>query len=357
MDNKAGAEAVVAGHACLDIIPRMPLDEAYQPGALIEIGPATISTGGAVSNTGLALQRLGARTRLVCGVGRDPFGELVRDRLFQQGADVRLVETPHAATSYSVVLSPAGADRCFLHCPGANDEFSPEMIADDAFRDASVLHFGYPPVMRRTYEDGGAALAGLFRRAQSAGLVTSLDMCGISPGGPASRCDWPAFFRRVLPHVDCFTPSHDELMQMLGRPATATQSLAALSRLANEVLGFGPAVVLIKLGDDGLFAGLSADAARFSRVGEPFAQQAGRSLYEPCYRVPVVGTTGAGDATIAGFLLALLRGQSADDAMRTATAVGACSVESVDATSGVPDLRTVSERIRAGWEKLPSRLA
>jgi len=58
------AQVIVAGHICLDIIPRFPTDagadlSAYlSPGRLSEIGSVTLSTGGAVSNTGLNLQRL-----------------------------------------------------------------------------------------------------------------------------------------------------------------------------------------------------------------------------------------------------------------------------------------------------------
>ena len=45
--------AVVAGHICLDIIPQfdtlLPGEFAslFQPGRLIEVGPAILSTGGA----------------------------------------------------------------------------------------------------------------------------------------------------------------------------------------------------------------------------------------------------------------------------------------------------------------------
>ena len=62
----------------------------------------------------------------------------------------------------------------------------------------------------------------------------------------------------------------------------------------------------------------------------------GRELWVPCF-IPdtLVGTTGAGDATIAGFLTALLRGVSPERALTIASAVGACNVEAADALSGV----------------------
>ena len=58
------AEAVVAGHICLDIIPALAGEAIPAPGRLVAAGPAVTATGGAVSNTGLALHRLGVPTRL-----------------------------------------------------------------------------------------------------------------------------------------------------------------------------------------------------------------------------------------------------------------------------------------------------
>ena len=76
-------EAVVAGHLCLDILPQLagiPAGEflkLFAPGRLVEVGPASLMTGGPVSNTGLALHKLGIATRLMGKVGADLFGQAV----------------------------------------------------------------------------------------------------------------------------------------------------------------------------------------------------------------------------------------------------------------------------------------
>ena len=54
-------DAVVAGHICLDITPEFTtggkaVGDILRPGRLVSVGPATVSTGGAVSNTGLTLR-------------------------------------------------------------------------------------------------------------------------------------------------------------------------------------------------------------------------------------------------------------------------------------------------------------
>jgi len=74
----------------------------------------------------------------------------------------------------------------------------------------------------------------------------------------------------------------------------------------------------------------------------------------PCFRASrVAGTTGSGDCTIAGLLAALLRREDPVTVATCATAVGACSVEAPDATSGVPPWADVAERLAAGWPRLP----
>ena len=96
-----GMSAVVAGHICLDIIPEIQalpaggFNAAFLPGHLLEVGSAAMSTGGAVSNSGLALHRLGIPTQLICKVGADAFGRVVRELI--EAEDPSLFRFPPAA--------------------------------------------------------------------------------------------------------------------------------------------------------------------------------------------------------------------------------------------------------------------
>ena len=343
---------VVAGHACLDVIPSFPAG-AKMPSAghLTEVGPAVISTGGAVPNTGIALHKLGFPVRLVALAGEDLFGRSLSELLAASGAEVRLRIRPGVSTSYSVVLSPSGSDRGFLHSPGANHEFSPDDVTDADLDGARALHFGYPQAMRRTFEDGGAALAGLFARASSGGMITSLDTCFPDPASAAGRVDWSVFFRAVLPHVSMFCPSIDELPMLMGRPHRA-DVLDDLHSIAADLIEMGAAAVAIKLGAEGLFLRTSSDPQRMRRAHLP-ATWTARQLRSPCFVANVVSATGAGDCTIAGLLAAGLGGDGPVEALTYATAVGAFSVEASDATGSIPTWREVLARVAAGWRRRP----
>ena len=78
-----------------------------------------------------------------------------------------------------------------------------------------------------------------------------------------------------------------------------------LSDLGQELLDLGTKIVGLKLGERGLYLRTASRAAleAMGRIcpSDP-AAWADREMWTPCFQVNVVGTTGAGDATIAGEL-------------------------------------------------------
>lgn len=368
---------IVAGHICLDIIPNLdhlPSGQflsLLQPGKMITAGPPTLSTGGAVSNTGLALFRLGIPTQLIGKIGRDPFGEAVCRVInrFDPTLTSKMVVDPQSSTSYTVILSPPGLDRMFLHNPGANETFSPEDIDYSIVNQVDLFHFGYPPVMREFYINEGAGLMEMLRRVKAAGVTTSIDLTFPDPLSESSRIDWKEIFTATLPYTDIFAPSVGELLFMLHRHTFEHLSAQGdllgqvtpdlLYELSEEILGLGAKIVMLKLGDCGAYL-RTAERSVLEKLGrggpEKLQSWVNRELQAPCFCVNVVGTTGSGDATIAGFLAGLLRNLSAEDALTTAVAVGACNVEAVDGLSGLLTWSNLLARLATGWERLPTRI-
>ena len=375
-ENRAPLDAVVAGHLCLDIIPTLlGQNIEFRPGMLVEAGTAAIATGGAVANTGLALHRLGAKVRLIGKVGDDLFADAVRRSIAAQGAGLSdgLVTSPGEPTSYSIILSPPGADRMFLHAPGCNATFDENDIDYSAVAGARMFHFGYPPLMQKTYANGGTALASLFRAAKATGATTSLDFSLPDRNGPAGAVDWKALLCRTLPFVDICAPSVDELLLML-RPLEYQRLLDAagqgslvdfvppvlVSSLGEQLCEMGASVAVIKMGHRGLYlrtAGWTALSQMGRAAPADEAAWADRELWAPCFAVEVAGTTGSGDATLAGFLAGVLRGLPPEDCAAAACGVGGCSVEAADALSGVRSWDETRARMAAGWPRLPLEIS
>lgn len=367
--SESGIDAVVAGHICLDIIPTLEAREIhFAPGQLVEVGPAVLSTGGPVSNTGLALHRLGIPTRLVGKVGQDLFGQAVLRILEKHGVSLasEMVEAPGEASSYSIILSPPGKDRMFLHCAGCNDTFRAADVDSELLEKTRLFHFGYPPIMRRMIEEDGQELIRLFEKAKEAGATTSLDMTMPDPGGFSGQVNWPAILSRTLRSVDIFLPSLEEILWTLypdqfqalsAKPGGILPNLDVnlVRKVGQDLLSLGPKIAGLKLGSLGLYLRTSPAADAWSDFGravpEPVSSWWDRELWSPCFRTEVVGTTGAGDATIAGFLAGLLRHLRPESAVTAACAVGACNVEAADALSGLQSWSDTLGRIETGWER------
>ena len=130
--------------------------------------------------------------------------------------------------------------------------------------------------------------------------------------------------------------------------------------MSGELLRLGVKMAVIKLGERGLYL-RTAGVERLGQMGRGApaspAAWADQELWAPCFQVEVVGTTGAGDATIAGFLSGLLRYLPPLQAMVAAVGVGACDVEAADATSGIRSWEETLQRIASGWPQHVMALA
>jgi len=368
-------DAIIAGHLCLDFFPDLTkykpgvFIKRLLPGKLLNVGSAYFSTGGPVSNTGQALHVLGMKVRLLGKIGEDEFGQIIRKVINQQDPSLTesLIVSNVEGTSYTIILNPPGIDRVFLHFTGTNDTFNADDINSQFISQAKLFHFGYPPLMRKMYVDSGKYLSELMRKAKESKVITSLDMALPDPNSDAGRANWLAIIKRTLPYVDLFLPSVEEITYMINRSLyekliskTANRNILPfiepqhLSKLSKTLLNFGAKIVVFKLGERGLYVRTqNADslAELSSCISFDLLNWSSREIWAPCFRVNVVGTTGAGDATVAGFLASFIKGLNIEEAIQMATAVGACCVEELDAISGIKSWELTQKRITSGWKR------
>jgi sugar/nucleoside kinase (ribokinase family) len=202
----------------------------------------------------------------------------------------------------------------------------------------------------------GYELGVLYSMVKTRGVLTSLDMSLPDVDSPAGKIDWTRLLQRVLPYVDVFCPSLDEILFMLGRPRVEKPDFNLLRDISKVLLDWGAGVVLVKMGEWGLWGAVGDNAARLKVFNgcSPTIQQTwrGREAYVPCFEVQVEGTTGAGDSTIAGFLSQIIRDVPLETALNFGAAVGAFCCEGADATSGIPARKAVEARLQTRWPRL-----
>lgn len=370
-----GRKAVVAGHICVDITPEIPgekvtsVSQALAPGKLLEAGNITISTGGAVANTGLAMKILGIDVTLMGKTGQDDFAEIIRRVAAGYGCGDGLIASDEAGTSYSIILAIPGIDRIFLHNAGVNDLFYAHDVDMQKVREADLFHFGYPTIMRSMYENEGAEFIRLFSEVAKTGVLTSLDLAMVQEKSEAGRADWETILSKALPHTDFFLPSIEELLMLLDRKKyheilarceekdiTEVISLEEdVKPLAEKCIKMGAGCVMIKCGAPGLYyktAGASFARRLSERLSKDCTDWAGQEGFETSY-VPdkILSGTGAGDTTIGAFLAAMLQGYPLKECLRLAVATGASCVETYDVLSGLKSFPELEKRIHNGWKK------
>lgn len=358
-------KAVVAGHICLDMIPAVDHHFDLIPGHLFEVGAPLMATGGAVSNTGMTMHILGTPTKLMCKLGDDDFGRtvlnIVKKRDESLAAGMKFFSG--SITSYTVVINIPGTDRIFLHCPGANATYCADDVDWAALSDVQLFHFGYPCFMAKTYANDGEELVKMYKKAHDMGLTTSMDPGMPDPNGPAGKADWKGILKKVMPYTDVFMPSADELLYMLMPDRFGDGDnigVAELQTMGDELIGFGAAVVAIKLGQRGMYI-QTADAARIAKMGAGapacVADWASKRMLFPTFTpTQFMGATGAGDSSIGGFLCAMLRDCTLEEAGLFAAAVGCCNVEAPDSLSGIRTWDDTMARINSGWKNKATQL-
>ena len=296
--------------ACLgvhivDILAR-PITEPPLAGGRHMVDEVRITAAGTAAGTSVDLAKLGIETVVLGAIGDDELGELLVQMLDRHGVDTtRLVRKQDDRTSVSILLiGDDGERQVVVRLPGANSHLSLDDVDFDAIAEADLLHVGGVDVLGKF---AGAPLREVMAFARSRGVPTSLDVLGPCDERIAER------LAPALRDADYFLPNADQLTGMTGCSEPA-EAAAALRRL-------GVGCVVATLGADGSL--VSSDR------GEAFL---------PAFDVPVVDTTGCGDAFAAGFIVGVLSGRDEDSAAWLGTAAAAQVVQGLGSDAGIRDL-------------------
>ena len=312
-------DCIVCGSCVVDMLVRpVPLDRAIGGGRLVHVEPIAVTTGGIVSNSGIAMAKLGMKVAAFSYVGNDEWAPIIRRKYEAEGLDSsHLLTHPTGATSTTAVLIDPSGERTFAHCVGAPKQMNGRTFLDnlDLFRQSKMALIGYYSLMPNLEPD----LPGVLKELRKAGCQTALDAAG-DGGGMDPLAE-------LLPHLDVYVPSHNEAEHQTGQSDPR--------KIIDTFRGCGaPGVLGVKLGSKGAL--LSARAGDYTEV--------------PAVKPPgdIVDTTGAGDSFYAGLLTGLLRGMALWQAGRLAAATGACCVTGLGATAGLRDYNATAQLAEIG---------
>ena len=210
---------------------------------------------------------------------------------------------------------------------GANAELTEADIDLDVIASADVLHLGGTYLMSKF---DGEPSRRVLEHAKANGVTTTHDLIAIE------RPDLLDLIEPCLPFVDYFMPGIDEARMIAGLPHASR----------HELIGFfldrGAKHTVFKMGAEG-----SSIAWRES--GEI------REIRLPAHKVPVVDSTGCGDAYCAGFIVGLTNGWELERCGRLGTAASALVITGLGSDAGIVDLaQTITFMETAAVQTLPA---
>lgn len=258
-------------------------------------------SGGSAANVAAALGRLGARTRLLSRVGRDPAAEIALRVARAAGVDLEYLQVDETiATGLCFAAVSPGGERTFFSFRGANVALAP--LAAHQLAGMSWIHISAYALLEGQQRESTRALLDLATRHA---IPISIDL-----SLPALRA-WHAEFLALLPRLSILFANEQELAAL----CPGMEQAAA----AEQLLARGVALAAIKLG------------ARGALIAGP-----GRRFYAPTFDVTAVDTNGCGDAFVAGFLCAHRRGASLELCSALANALGALTATRYGAAEALP---------------------
>jgi sugar/nucleoside kinase (ribokinase family) len=373
---KKDIEIVSAGHTCLDLIPAFLIDgkvdkmtDVLVPGKMINMGECVVVGGGPVTNAGVSIRRLGVKTELIGKVGDDDFGKEVLNWYEEHEGHFKGIHMVKGeSTSYTIAICIPGIDRFYLHHCGANDTFGYDDMDFDLVGRSKLMLFGYPPWMRKLYENTGAELTKILKKTKELGTTTVLDLSLPDVNSYAGQRDWKAILTDWVPLSDIMVPSAEEIFYFLykenflekkaklGPKESVLDHLTVkeISTVGDDLIKMGTAIAMIKCGHRGLYI-RTADKDRLKKLGAAGCKDldnwANRELWFPVYQEEkFVGALGSGDSAIAGFLSAFVWNHSIESCLRYANAAGSMNVTVPDGLTWNKGFADLTRRIESGWK-------
>lgn len=144
--------------------------KSSQGNPLFEANP-----GGAPCNVLAMLSKLGRKTAFIGKVGKDFFGEQLKDAITEVGIcaeHLRMDEEIHTTLAMVHTYPDGDRDFSFYRNPGADMMLTEAEVPEDLIRDSKLFHFG---TLSMTHEDVRKATKKAIAIAKESGVVISFD--------------------------------------------------------------------------------------------------------------------------------------------------------------------------------------
>ncbi len=296
-NEKMKFDLICVGTALVDSIIKGFIPEPISASGYIAAS-ASLAAGGEAVNEAVAAAKLGLHTAILCALGPDEAGAMVRRCLEKNGVNTSMIVSSPQTPITTMFVHHDGSRKSITN-EAHRYQFHPEQFTD-LMSDTKGLILG--SLFRAPFDDPEIIYAVLTsEKSRVVFADTKL---------PNFKKLTLTDLKECLPLIDYITPNEDEARYFSGETAP--------EKMADVFLNAGVKNVLIKLGSQGCLL-----------------KNANETLRLPGYQIDAVDATGAGDNFLAGFASEILRDKRRDEALRFANACGAICTTAVGAAAAL----------------------
>ena len=264
------------------------------------------TVAGSAAGTAVDMAKLGLKVRSIGAIGDDNRGDFLVSTMQKFDIDTSgIVRKPRTETSCSVLPIRPNGERPVLHLLGASRELTFDDIDLSVIAKADFLHLGGTPLMDQL--DGEPA-SRILKFAKEHGVTTSFDVLGVATPNLTEVVN------SCLPYVDFFMPNYEEAVMICG--------LRGRQEILRHFLDRGVKYMVLRMGANGSTIGILE--------GEVL-----REIRTPAFDVPVVDSTGCGDAYNAGFIKGLSLGWDLENCAWLGCACGGLAIQGLGSDAGI----------------------
>jgi sugar/nucleoside kinase (ribokinase family) len=285
-------KTVGIGNALVDILAKLPdenllgelgiakgsmnlIDKSMREAVLAKISPLnpSLTTGGSISNTMLALARMGDPSAFIGKVGNDRYGEFYSREIADSGVEMHVIRENNPSGTAVAMITPDG-ERTFCTYLGAAANMQKTDLQKSYFEPYTHLYVeGY-------LVQNHSLIESAMQMAQSLNLTVMLDLASFNVVADDSEFIW----HLIENYVDIVFANEEEAAALTGKPAGE-----AIHDIAHKVK-----IAVVKEGDKG-----------------SWLKERHELIHVPVYKkIKPVDTTAAGDYYAAGFFYGLGAGAS-----------------------------------------------
>ncbi len=265
--------------------------------------------GGSAGNVAVNSKRLGANTRILTRIGKDPFGDFLLNVLQRENVNTETIQIDQKRKTPLVFVNKTSKTPAWLAYRDADKHINFNNDVKKIINKTKIVYLTTFILSQNPSRETALKVLEMINEDEQ--KLLAFDPC-YRPVLWPKEDDGKKIVKEIISKADFIKPSLDDAEYLFG-PDTPKNYI-------DKYLQVGANIVILTMGEDGVLVSDGNNELRLQ-----------------VYSKKVVDVTGAGDSFWAGFISGILDGRKVKDAVKLGNAAAAFKIRGVGALSPVPD--------------------